>query len=172
MRNQLHKIGGLGRRALQPCSKFILPQYTIIMKTNMFPSQTLVRWMTQVVLVLLLCFAQIDLRAAMAHTETSLPFVDCANTYYANASLTPPVSAMATLAVTEMFEDIPGFANAKLSASIISGGATLLVTLAGHEGELPDNAVLGYVTVTDNGVARNFVVHTDGGTVVVLELDL
>jgi hypothetical protein len=23
--------------------------------------------------------------------------------------------------------------------------------------------VLGYVTVTDNGVARNFVVHTDGG---------
>ena len=145
------------------------------MKTKISSTFSLAAWTTKMFLILLICVAQIRVQAAhIARPESACVAAQrCGDAIYATAALSPAASGGASITVIELFEDLPGFESAHLSASIVSGGNTLLVALTGFSGsQLPDNEVLGHVKITDNGATREFVVQTEGGIVTVDLVDL
>ena len=145
------------------------------MKTKISAPFSFASWTTKIVLVLMIFVAQIRLQAAhiVRPENACLAALRCGDAIYASAALSPAASGGASITVTELFEDLPGFENAHLSATIVSGGNTLLVALTGFSGsQLPDNEVLGHVKITDNGATREFVVSTEGGLTVTGLADL
>ena len=122
---------------------------------------------------MVLMIAQVDARA-----EGLLdPCAESAwygQTYYATLSFAPAMSTSTTeITIKTLFDGLPGFESAELVASLVGGGSVLNATLSGFSGQyLPDDAVLGIITLNDGSTERTFLVVSDGGVLIVDEVAL
>jgi hypothetical protein len=127
--------------------------------------------MTMFAMLFLMFISPIGLNAGAPKLENGIAFLIGPMT--AQTALSPAATADVMISVGTNFADISGFENAQLSVEVINNGAVLMVSLTGvSSSELPANTVLAEIKVVDDNGQRNFLVVTDGGTNVGLEVDL
>lgn len=122
-----------------------------------------------VLIFLALFFAQLDARAE-GLMDSCVESAYYGQTFYAMAGCTPAMNpAVTEIAIKTTYDGLPGFESAQLYASLVAGGNVLTVTLTGFSGEqLPEDKLLGIITLNDGSSEKTFSVSTEGGAIIVV----
>lgn len=126
---------------------------------------------TVLALLFVLCFCPIGVEARTNKVENLVALINAS--FIAQTDLSPAASPGVIVSVNTNFAGLNGFETAELAVEILANGSVLTVTLSGvTASDLPPNSILAEIKLVDESGQRNFVVVSDGGTGIDVEIDL